>query len=87
MLDTDFHPIYDGEGKHLNPNKPITIGDKVWIGCWSTALKGVTIADNVVVASNSTISKNITKLNTVVCNDSSQVKYIKDNIKWEPTYI
>lgn len=87
MLDTDFHPIYDGEGKFLNPNKPITIGDKVWIGCRSTVLKGVTIADNVVVASNSTISKNIMKPNTVVCNDSSEIKYIKDNIKWEPTYI
>jgi acetyltransferase-like isoleucine patch superfamily enzyme len=87
ILDTDFHPIYDVEGKILNPNKPITIGDEVWLGFRSTVLKGVTIADNVVVASNSTISKNIMKPNSVVCNDSSEIKYIKENIKWGSTYI
>lgn len=87
ILDTDFHPIYDGLGKFLNPNRPITIGDNVWIGCNSTVLKGVVIDDNVVVASTSTISKNITKPNTIVCSGSSEIKYIKDDIKWEATYI
>lgn len=81
MFETDFHPIYDVEGNFLNSNNPITIGDKVWIGFRTTVLKGVSIADIVVVASNSTISKNIMKSNTVVSNNSSEIKYIKENIK------
>mgnify|MGYP005868018019 FL=1 len=33
VMNTDAHPVYDKEGNHINHDQPITIGNKVWIGC------------------------------------------------------
>ncbi len=54
IMDSDLHPI------NSNPivNKPVRIGDKVWIGCRSIILKGVTIEPGAVVAAGSVVTKN-----------------------------
>ncbi len=39
--------------------KPIQIGNNVWIGANSTILPGVTIGNNVVIGANSVVTKNI----------------------------
>lgn len=79
IMDTDFHPIFNQQGVLQNPNKPIIIGNNVWIGCRSTVLKGVSIADNSVIASNSTIRKNCER-ESCIYGDGS--KLIKDSIVW-----
>lgn len=55
IMDSDLHPI------NSNPiiNKPVHIGDKVWIGCRSIILKGVTIGRGAVIAAGSVITKDI----------------------------
>ncbi|MAD96589.1 MAG: hypothetical protein CMB99_04600 [Flavobacteriaceae bacterium] len=44
--------------KHVS-DKPIVIGNNVWIGANSTILPGVTIGDNVVVGANSVVTKDL----------------------------
>lgn len=56
IMDSDLHPIDD----HTPiVNKPVTIGDGVWIGCRSIILKGVTIGAGAVIAAGSVVTKNI----------------------------
>lgn len=55
IMDSDLHPI------NSNPivDKPVYIGDDVWIGCRSIILKGVTIGRGAVIAAGSVITKDI----------------------------
>ena len=65
IYDTDFHSI-DPELR-LNPktdfaNKrklPVVIEDNVFIGAYSTILKGVTIGRNSIIGSSSVVTKNV----------------------------
>jgi acetyltransferase-like isoleucine patch superfamily enzyme len=82
VLDTDYHDIFDQEGRKLNPSKPIIVGDHVWIGCRSTILKGVTIGNNVVVAANSTLVKSLPGNNCVIGGQGNQAGILKQNISW-----
>lgn len=56
IMDSDLHPIDD-----YTPivNKPVIIGEGVWIGCRSIILKGVTIGAGAVIAAGSVVTKNI----------------------------
>lgn len=55
IMDSDLHPINSAPVI----DKPVHIGDKVWIGCRSIILKGVTIGPGAVVAAGSVVTKNI----------------------------
>ncbi|USD32690.1 MULTISPECIES: acyltransferase [Vibrio] len=57
FMDSDLHKITDSENQQTNPDQPITIEDKVWVGARSTILKGAHIATNSVIASTSTVSR------------------------------
>lgn len=83
LMDTDYHKIYDAQGKRINIPKPIRIGNHVWIGSRAVILKGVSISDNVVVAANSTITKNVEQCNCIIGGFGSQVKVLKQDINWE----
>lgn len=82
IMDTDFHQICEMDsGKQINLNKPVKIGNSVWIGCRSMILKGVEMADNVVVAAGSTISRSVGSQNAIVGGSPTHV--IKNNITWK----
>lgn len=78
-MDTDFHYILNENNEVINEDKPISIGNHVWIGCRNIILKGVTIADNNVIAANSTITKSFKSSGCVIGNN---VITLKENIKW-----
>jgi acetyltransferase-like isoleucine patch superfamily enzyme len=63
IWDTDFHPLdYLKRRAHdetVTNNKPITIGDDVFVGANSIILKGVTIGNRSIVGAGSVVSKNI----------------------------
>lgn len=59
VQDTDYHPCYDKEGKPKCYQKPITIGNNVWIASRCIILKGVTIGDGAIIASGSVVTKDI----------------------------
>lgn len=57
FYDTDFHYLKDEEGRIKRNNKPIVVGEGVWIGNRVSLQKGAAIADNSVVASNSLVNR------------------------------
>ncbi len=80
IMDTDFHKLYIN-GVQTNKSKPIIIGNKVWIGCRCTILKGGEIPDGCVIGANSLISKKLESNNTLYAG--YPIKALKDNILWE----
>lgn len=40
-------------------NKPLRIGNDVWIGCNSTILRGVTIGDGAIIAANALVNRDV----------------------------
>lgn len=81
VLDTDFHPVLDAEGKRLNPDAPVVIGDRVWVGCRALLLKGVRLADGVVIAAGSVVSRPVERENSVAGGSPAAV--IRENITWQ----
>ena len=68
IMDTDQHPI---PGRGLD-NRPVRIGDRVWIGARATILKGVTIGDGAVVGAGAVVTRNV-PAGAVVVGPSAQV--------------
>lgn len=65
IMDTDFHSIFDVDGNIINPDRPVMIGDHVWIGCRTLILKGAFIPDNSVVAAGTTVANKLTGENQI----------------------
>lgn len=62
IYDTDFHSIHDAERLPDNvgiATKPVTIGDRAFIGAFSTILKGVTVGEDSVIGACSVVAKSI----------------------------
>lgn len=66
VMDSDTHSIYDPEGNWMNAPKEIVFGDKVWIGCRSTILKGTVIPSNTVVGACSFVTGQSFKEHTII---------------------
>lgn len=84
IMDTDFHSIYKLsdetlQKKIINEDKEIIIGDKVWIGCRSTILKGTFIPSGGIIAAGSIVTKKLEDNNCIyVSNDK-----INEGITWK----
>ena len=65
VMDTDFHSISNNAGTIINPDKPVIIGDHVWVGCRAIILKGAHIPDNAVIAAGSIVAKKLSGENQV----------------------
>lgn len=79
FMDTDFHKVLDGSGQQINEDRPIIVGDSVWICSECMVLKGSDIPNNSVVAARSLIRKKLITKNAIYFNDA----IIKDDITWE----
>jgi len=55
VMDTDLHAI---AGKPMK-NRPVYIGNGVWIGCRAIILKGVTIGDRAVIAPGAIVTRDV----------------------------
>jgi len=80
ILDTDFHHIYYPDGTQNELTSPVRIGNKVWIGCNCTILKGVTIGDNAVIGANTLVNKDVPPNCLAVGNP---MRIIKEGIDWK----
>ena len=80
IIDTDFHSI-DAEIRASKDNdvktRPITIGDKVFIGAHCLILKGVTIGEGAIIGAGSVVSKDIPPYSVAVGNPAKVVKQLK----------
>lgn len=81
VMDSDAHKIYDEQGRYMNEDKPITIGDKVWLACQCTLLKGTEIGSNCVVGANSLLNKKYTEDNVIIAGSPARV--VKKISGWE----
>jgi acetyltransferase-like isoleucine patch superfamily enzyme len=76
IMDTDFHAIYDLEGKSQPVAQRIVIEDQVWIGANSIVLKGVTIGRQSVVAAGSVVTRDVPPFSLVGGNPARLIKHI-----------
>ena len=83
IMDSDSHYVIDEKGEVLNPPKPVTIGDHVWIGCRTTILKGVSVASDNIISANSTITKSIQESHCAIGGHGSSVSIIKRGCSWK----
>ena len=79
-MDTDLHRIYK-DGNIINENKPIEIGNHVWIGAKSTIFKGTKIADGSVIGAGSFCTGLLSDEKSIYAGQPA--KLIKKNINWE----
>ncbi|NET02571.1 MAG: acyltransferase [Sphaerospermopsis sp. SIO1G2] len=79
---TDSHPIWDQEGKRINPDANIEIGDRVWIAPDTKILKGTIIGNDVVIGTRSLLNKSTIPSNTLAAG--SPAKIVRENITWSP---
>ena len=82
MMDTDFHAIKNECGNTQNSNKPIIIGDHVWIGCRNTILKGATIPRNCIVSANSLITTKFQEENCIIGGQGKNAGILKRGVFW-----
>lgn len=80
LMDSDQHSIFDATAKRINEDKPIFIGDNVWIGAKSFILKGAKIPNGSIVGANSTISKSFNTQKSIIAGNPAKI--IKENIQW-----
>lgn len=76
IMDRDYHKL-DSEEEVV---RPVTIGDRCWIGCNSLILKGVTLGEGAVVAAGSVVTKDV-PARTLVGGNPARV--IRENIEWK----
>jgi acetyltransferase-like isoleucine patch superfamily enzyme len=69
ILDTDQHPI---PGRGLD-NRPVRIGDRVWIGARAMILKGVTVGDDAVIGAAAVVTHDVPP-GAVVTGPAAQVR-------------
>jgi len=81
IMDTDSHPIRSKQSEIINHDRPIIVGDRVWIGCRSIILKGTKIKNNSVVAVGSLVHKNYLKNNVLIGGVPATI--IMSEIDWE----
>lgn len=81
IMDTDEHPIYNQDGIRTNPDKPILVGNHVWIGCKCTLLKGTEIPNNTVVAAGTLLTSAFSGENQVIGGNPPAI--LKSNVRWE----
>jgi acetyltransferase-like isoleucine patch superfamily enzyme len=70
---------HDGYGLDGNPavEKPVKIGNHVWIGLRAIILKGVTIGDNSVVGASAVVAKDVEPNTIVAGNPARKIRNTK----------
>ena len=81
LFDTDQHRLVDTDGKCVNPDRPVAMGDNVWIGCHVIVSKGVTLPDNTTVAAGTCLAGHFDETMTVLAGNPARV--VKRGVKRE----
>lgn len=77
IMDRDYHKLDSEE----ELTRPVHIGERVWIGCRATILKGVSIGDGAVVAAGSVVTKDVPNGCLVAGNPA---RIVKEGVSWTP---
>jgi virginiamycin A acetyltransferase len=82
--------LYNGELKSLKTEKPIKIGNDVWVGHGVIVLAGVTVGDGAILAAGSIVTKDVEPYSIVTGNPAKLIRksfsesLIKElqNLRW-----
>jgi acetyltransferase-like isoleucine patch superfamily enzyme len=81
----DGHPIFDVRtGKRVNPSKPITIGNHVWLALGAVVLGGAEIGDGSVIGASSVVTGRIPN-NVVATGAPARVR--RRDVAWERPHL
>lgn len=80
FITDDGHSFFVNN-QRLEREKPIIIGEHVWIASDTKIAKGTIIADNCIVAQNSLVNTTFYEKNTLI--GGIPAKVIKKNVSWE----
>lgn len=76
---TSVHPISPRLRKHkLQYNKPVHIGNNVWLGAGVTVLPGITIGDDSIVGAGSVVTKDVPAKAIVAGNPAKLIRMITE---------
>lgn len=79
VMDSDTHDIIGESGEIRNEAREIVFGDKVWIGCRTTILKGSYIPSHCVIGAGSLVSGKHFEPHTIIAGvPAKSVKRIKE---------
>jgi acetyltransferase-like isoleucine patch superfamily enzyme len=81
VMDTDEHPLYNKENERINPDKPIIVGNHVWMGCKCVLLKGAEVPDNTVLAAGTLLKTAFAGENQVIGGNPPSI--LKRDVRWE----
>lgn len=81
VMDSDTHKIYGKNLEMINSDQEVKIGDKVWIGCRTTILKGSIIPDGCVIGAGSLVTGKKFSPNTIIIG--SPAKSVREIDGWE----
>lgn len=80
---SDTHSIFNDKGELVNEEKPVVIGDNVWVGAYVKILKGVTVGKGSVIGMNTLVLKDISQNSVYAGNPAKQ---IQKDITWSLDY-
>ena len=81
VMDSDTHKIYGKNTGMINPDQEVIIGDKVWIGCRTTILKGSIIPDGCVIGAGSLVTGTTFTPDTIIIGAPAKSVRVIDG--WE----
>lgn len=67
--------LFEGELTSLKQNKPVIIGNDVWIGQNVTILGGVTVGDGAILAAGAIVTKDVADFSIVAGSPAKHVKF------------
>lgn len=80
IIDDDHHQLLDDRKASSDTACKVEIGNKVWIGCNVTILKGTVIGHNCVVGANSLVKGRFPD-NCLIAGNPAKV--IRENVRWK----
>jgi acetyltransferase-like isoleucine patch superfamily enzyme len=81
VMDTDEHPIYTKEGERINEDRPIVVGDHVWIGCKCMLLKGAELPDHTILAAGTALRSAFRGEEQIIGGNPPSI--LKRDVSWE----
>ena len=80
VMDTDEHPLYNKEDNRINPDKPIVVGNHVWIGCKCVLLKGAEVPNDTVLAAGTLLKSAFAGEQQVIGGNPPSI--LKRDVHW-----